>query len=309
MKDFKFGFEIETCVKLLNLKEELPLYAVYAKISEFFKKQIGEEVKVESEDYSLWSIVLDASVECPKTILVPKPKSCLSKNGLSKEDCGETKFYPIEIISPIFSPTIQTMEKIKMVLFKFFFNDNLVFALNESQGFHIHISHPLLDKTALAKLWCVFEEEIFNLLALERKGNKYTKSLRCSFLDNEYRDEEEFKTFVKSPKNIFSNIDYTMTDYKPLFPIDRYHSLNLSIEDSTHVEFRLFGATLIFQDIYKYLKFCLNFVFFSIKNKRKENSFYDSLNGLTTDQKLIFVNDNFIKNNEILGPVQKVRNI
>jgi hypothetical protein len=265
-QEFKFGFEAELCVSDVSKNEgdDTPLFQRMA--TKFNRKPICEENTIswdytdkpfekEAMDYSKWNITSDSTVDCPskdRSDEFPELKTEYCMISGRKDSCPEEIEYyrDIEIVSPILIPSKFTdMYKVWMACI---LSSNLTYLINESQGLHVHLSHPRLDMNRFLKLWYALEEVIKNILPSYRRIN----------LGSMAKDVRALCVLDRN-KRISINPDVQLL---------KFHAVNTSYykPDSCRLEIRVYPGTADFLEIYSWVNFCLLFACKSILTSEEE---------------------------------------
>jgi hypothetical protein len=244
-----FGIEIETCSKLKNSKKEYDSYYDY--IPDYIKKlnELSDNslfinaiyVLKKIYDKNTWMIDEDTSISCDKH-----------------------EFYPIEIITPVFTYKKEEFERFKNV-FKMIKNENeFMYEINKTQGIHINISHPNQDHLKFLKIWWIYEPIILRFIPFERQNclEKIAKPLRKIFKD--LKDiEDNYKSYYDSKLSKYSAV---------------------SIRDD-RFEIRIVNPSMDIEHILNWTKLCCRLLFVSIEYDTKEDNINDNY---------FFINDNTV---------------
>jgi hypothetical protein len=91
----------------------------------------------------------------------------VKKDGSVKSDHDNL---PVEIISPIFSGR-DVFVRIPDVFHGVF--QHFRYEINNTQGFHVHISHPKLEMVRFFQVWNYFEEVLFSFVHSSRSQNSF----------------------------------------------------------------------------------------------------------------------------------------
>ena len=159
---FLFGIEIETCAYLISdtIKSNLENIITYLNnIGEIWDTyDVINVIDKKSVDYSKWNLVKDFSVNCELSV----HSKCFKKDSALK--CPSLIFDVVEIVSPILKYEEKGFDTLRYVWEQIILSENLIYMLNTTQGFHIHISNDKLDIVKFVKIWICFEDLIFKLI-------------------------------------------------------------------------------------------------------------------------------------------------
>lgn len=181
--------------------------------------------EAEEKKYTKWGVISDYSVECPGKSGVDKGTNYCIING-RKKACPSVNFYQVEIVSPILrAKNYKGFREFLTAWFGYIMSDKITYLVNNTQGLHIHLSHPKLNADKFITLWRVFQPVLQNIVPKWRRNSKWNEAV----------------------------IDDYPTKYNAVNPID-----------INHVEVRLYQGTAVYLEIYMWLLFCLLFARLSI---------------------------------------------
>jgi len=219
LKTCKFGIEFESCFcisennTIVNNNRDKVLDILVKKFNKFSCNTEFNLVKDTDEfendnspnKYKVWNIVEDLSLGCDtgnSEFLYYTKKGMKTKksNNVDIQTCSNNElFNSAEFISPVYDFPEGILELGK--IFNNCFNNNIIFEVNRSQGFHINISSSLMNgETMMYKLnmlrfikaWWYFEDVFFKLVDISRcnlrGAGTYCAPLRKQFTD--YQDIE-----------------------------------------------------------------------------------------------------------------------
>jgi hypothetical protein len=270
-QNFNFGIEFESCVNIgdtvFGLRDD------YRKIRQqvhdsilkgFQDKKIEEKNPLNTvqwqfydtyakytNDYTKWwYITNDGSIYCNED-----SKYCILK-GQRSEICPDVSFCDIEIVSKILkTKDYQGFKELVFAWIAYILSDNLTYLVNDTQGLHVHISHPDLDLYKFLKVWFIYEPVINNIISPYRRKNKNDKQGFCT----DIRCLTDYKSLqTKSP-----------IQTKKGYNIDlKYYAINTKFfqEYEKRVEIRVYQGTADIEEIYNWVLFCLTLAKFSIQN-------------------------------------------
>lgn len=254
IEDIIFGIEIETCFHILNtdLKEEESLKYLY---NYFITKEGGIEWEFTGDEHSVkydkWIIMEDSSINCSSKDKKINDRLCIiSGSKAPMEKCDNMTFFPVEIVSPkltigkIPGRSSKGLEELYYVFYKYIYSKDIIYTVNKSQGLHINMSHPLMDKRKFLYWWVVYENIILKLLPLHRRKNiaEYSEPITG------YKNEMLYQTL----------------NYK--FVSVRTHK--------DRFEVRIGEGSISFFDIYYWLMFCLIFLYRTIETSLEPHTEY-----------------------------------
>ena len=222
-----YGVELEFCASV-SIKEFVS--ALQQKKVEIYYVDPKQPTAV------YWKAEKDYSVLC-------KGKNRFGSSLKSIEHKGPVykKMYAMEIVSPVLNTYKSLSEYLKKM-----HSLNVSYSINQTQGFHIHLSnsHLQLPKfadvsfgtqwiTAFCINWTVFEDQILSMHHPYRLTSPHARSLRNNLI---YADRmKEFHAL--DPNNKELSFDYIYKLFNPtrknfgskkVYPKGLYHNVNLS---------------------------------------------------------------------------------
>jgi hypothetical protein len=190
IENITFGIEIETCFHILDmdlskidfkpqrndyftLEDEKNNYAISIYLQCMKEKEYidsygiewntNDEYKSENK-YDKWSVTHDISIDCSKEKI-----TCIKEGHKTNvKKCQSLSFYPIEIITPKLKGKIG-LQTFMYVWYGYIMSNNIVYTSNRTQGLHINLSHPNMNKNGFLNLWASYEPIIIQLLPLYRR--------------------------------------------------------------------------------------------------------------------------------------------
>ena len=262
----KFGIELELCLHMINetLQSKENLLKIlnnhnFPSLStdeQHNWKKYDIDYKNQDEFlYSSWFITEDESVECD---FKKKYHYCVQHG--KKILCDEKyEFLPIEMVSPIFleSEIYKVVGECQNLL-----NDDIIYLINESQGFHVTVSNDNLDINKLLLLWSIFEPIIFKMLPDHRRSNEFTSSIRDQviekfyYLNQELEETEEYEDHDTKVQKYIQILEESIDEIRG----GNTKYLALNVKSQNMVEFRCQASTINCSLIEGWVKFCLELV-------------------------------------------------
>jgi hypothetical protein len=219
---------------------------------EFFDIKYSKKVL----NYDKWIITTDGSIGCPEGKDEDNPriegKYCIISG--EETDCDSFAFFRgIEIVSPIL-----TKNKLLDTIISWYscvMSSTLTYLVNETQGLHVHISHPRLDLQHFLNLWYLCEDVLWSIIPeYRRKANKdYAQSVKavCKLQNKkiEFNPDEDIKYYAVNTKY-----------YKP---------------SSCRLEIRMYQGTADFTEIICWVNLCLFIAIYSIMNSQETKEYFN----------------------------------
>lgn len=251
LEQIKFGLEHEVCVNI-GVDEYYHDSTQKKMVKCFNHKPLGYKwVHSYVEDdpklnYNVWNITGDMSIGCPSPDEKDdetKGKYCILTG--KKTNCPNITFSSVEIITPILQG-YNGLKTFEIVWFGYIMSNRMTYLTNNTQGLHVHISHPKLDLNKFLKLWYIYEPVIMNIIDPERRENLDEFTGRIQTLCS-YKYLKHKKT-LDAPKDL------------------KYYAVNIKHyrPDSCRIEIRIYHGTVIFHEILNWLKFLMIFTAKSI---------------------------------------------
>lgn len=255
-KSAKFGVELE-----LSDENGSDNY----EIAEAIEEDSGFEVTVVDEYchahdlISEWKLVYDSSIACRS----------------DAPDCSK-----FELVSPILEGE-QGIESCYQVLEALKSQEWTSINVNRTMGFHVHIDVKDLSLAELKKVcqnFIKFEESIDSFMPPSRRtgsqeSNTYCKSCKKGITDEEVSARCGYSTNSNYTRHLaIDRCDSTEELCNLMNPTGRYYKLNLTnlLPDGRQptIEFRQHSATANTDKVSAWVRFCMEFVTNSAKNKK-----------------------------------------
>lgn len=274
-----FGLELETCVHImkhplftpLNVKdesqrEELQQSRVKKAVRAYYdcisRKFPGIRFKLILNDaeraarYDQWIIMPDSSIECNYNKYLQEKYCVLQGKRITGKQCKKFAFYPIEIITPKLTGYIG-LKYITLFWYGILTAYDMVYSVNETQGLHVNISHPNMDRNSFLNLWSYFEPIILQILSADRRENIWYMAVP-----------------VSSTVQIFGSDYDTITQNKFL-------SVGVKKGNSPRLEVRIQAGSMDYISVTRWLMFCMWFLCLSVVKKYEHKAFPFTWKGAT----------------------------
>ena len=223
-----FGVELELCVNLPIKRFVNLLQSQQINITFSHSKTVSKN----------WTVMKDDSVLCSG-----KNRFGVSLKNIESTATNHTlkAMYPIEIVSPVLI-TYKSLSNFLTKLHRL----NAIYTINQTQGFHIHLSNKYLQLPLIANVsfgtqwvaafcvnWVVFEKLILSRHHPNRLSTPHARSL----MDNlKYNNKiKEFNNLDLCNNTI--TLNYLISLFNPtrknygstkIYPKGKYHNINLS---------------------------------------------------------------------------------
>lgn len=197
-----FGVELEFCSNLYMKKF----------VQKLQSKQINViQSKPKKSTSTSWKVEKDDSVLCKGL-----NRFGASLKPIEKSSKTSTRMYPFEVVSPILKNTKSLIHFLKTL-----HSLNLTFSINQTHGFHIHLSNQYLQQpfesfgiqwvTAFCVNWIVFEKLILNNHHKNRLKSPHARTLMSNLkFTNRLNDFDNIDVNDKSLK-----FDYILQLFNP----------------------------------------------------------------------------------------------
>lgn len=226
MKNLKFGVEIEFTG--ITRKRAAELLAEYFDTGSFFQGGPLEERDIGDEQFRIWQIVRDASIDAYS----------------DEEQC--------ELVTPILQyddlPVLRDLvRKLKEAGGR----------VNHSCGIHIHVDGKNFTPQALVNLVALIgsrEKLLYKALGISKERMRYCKRINDDLVEMIQTKKPESMSALRRAWYLESPYERTNGKYHST----RYHGLNLhTLFSKGTVEFRLFNSSLEETEITAYVQFVL----------------------------------------------------
>lgn len=259
MDEIRFGVEIETCMHILDnslFQEDFSdpdkILREIEKCGKLklpeFKWEVITDEATRSLNYNSWIIMPDSSITCSEN------KYCVVKGEYSS--CPELYFYSVEFVTPILKGK-EGLKKLSFFWLAFLFGDNFLYAVNESQGIHVNISHKDMNVENFVNLWAYYEPVIIQLLPEERRINIMDMAIPIYIL-KKMRSDEKLVILVS----------------------DKYSSISVKNDiknpDNSRIEIRVKEGDMLYDNIMPWIIFCMRLLELSLKKEYEAESKYET---------------------------------
>jgi hypothetical protein len=233
LNDVVFGIEIETCFHILNKTFKNNIDAMthlYDCMSKKSENIIGWEIiyssTQRSSTYDKFILMPDNTVICNEG-----ESSCVIKGEKVQGKCTDIIFFPVEIITPKLKVNKNGFEILNFVFHALLYTDNIIYSNTDTQGLHINVSHPKMDKNNFLKLWAYFEPVIFNLLSDDRKYVVKNFILLSSIKEDELfeKSKQKFSTVRNHPDRLEIRIQEGTIEYTEIYEWTLFCLIFLSV--------------------------------------------------------------------------------
>ena len=274
-----FGFELETCYNIddpdHNELNHTQLTELFNKKTDIFRnlgiaykifdntlpypeyewEEANVNIYKHSTSYMKWTVTTDSSIYCEEE--QEMIEGCVKKGSVVS--CNGINFQSVELVSPklnmrrsnyftqndITKDAGDGLNVLNMIYHGWLMGDNSTYLISQSQGMHVHLSHPMLsigiNMKKFLKLWIAFEPLILLTLTPARRNDLfYTQPIRDFYNEQVRNDDDE-------PWNI----DQLITE------LDDTKYVAVHLINTNHIEIRLFQGTIHYNEMYNWILFCI----------------------------------------------------
>ena len=166
--------------------------------------------------------------------------------GFRKLQLGKScNFHPTEIISPITKYTKTDVINFFGTYERILFQENFVYEMNDTQGMHINLSHPLAIQNPLLflRFWWYFEPIILTFLPKQR--------------------HEAISVMARPLRKIFKTLEILEYNWQEYYAdgISKFSAVAIKKD---RIEIRVIDSNLIPNNILMWLKFLTRLLFVSL---------------------------------------------